>query len=83
MFICFLSLYCKWFTCGNTAPQKVNFQDKKSQSGKTELGPLLLGGGFGKMALFVLFNVIPLSVREDPNAALQTSMWLSMASQLF
>lgn len=66
------------------APKKVNFQEKESQSGKNWACTFVAQMWVWKDGFVcMLFNVIPLSVWKSPNAALQTGMWFSLASQRF
>lgn len=84
VFICVLSLYCKWFTCGDMGSKESEFPGLRepvwANWACTFVARMWIWrDGF----VCVLFNVIPLSAWKYPNAALQTGMWFSMASQLF
>lgn len=84
VFICVLSLYRKWFTCGNMGTKESEFPGERepvwANRACTFVAPMWV---WKDGSVCLLFNVIPLSVWKYPSAALQTGMWFSMASQLF
>lgn len=84
VFNCLLSLYSKWVYLWK------HWNKKSAFPGARE--PVWANGASTFVArmwvwkdgfVCLLFNVILLSVWKYPNAALQTGMWFSMASQLF
>lgn len=80
VFICVLSLYCKWFTCGDMGSKESEFPGLREPVWANRACTFVARMWIWRDGFVcVLFNVIPLSAWKYPNAALQTGMWFSMA----